>query len=225
MLGKTNLLGAVTAIAFFVSAILVFAFRLLGKLQYGHWIGYFEFLLAIPLIYLLIQAPQLGRPALYYIQIGCILAWLAAGTGGTGLLCQRKPLRVLWQDRLRFFESTATARCPRSSCDPFHGRAERRNPVSRAGVLCADPRLGKYNPGNLWECPPCRCPLCTFTSHPGFHIWNVTFFRFDSDSASVCDLDLVGSVGGYGGQCMAGSEPPFRGQCDSGCAGPDNTNG
>jgi hypothetical protein len=76
MLEKMNLLGAVTAIAFFVSAILVFVFRLLGKPQYGHWIGYFEFLLAIPLIYLLFQAPQLGRPALYYIQIGCMLAWL-----------------------------------------------------------------------------------------------------------------------------------------------------
>ena len=76
MLEKTNLLGAVTAIAFFVSAILVFVFRLLGKPQYGHWIGYFEFLLAIPLIYLLFQAPRLERPALYYIQIACMLAWL-----------------------------------------------------------------------------------------------------------------------------------------------------
>ncbi len=76
MLEKTNLLGAVTAIAFFISAILVFVFRLLGKPQYENWIGYFEFLLAIPLIYLLIHAPQLGRPALYYIQIACMLAWL-----------------------------------------------------------------------------------------------------------------------------------------------------
>ena len=76
MLERTNLIGAVTAIAFFVSAILVFVFRLLGKPQYGHWIGYFEFLLAIPLIFLLVKAPQLGRPALYYIQVGCMLAWL-----------------------------------------------------------------------------------------------------------------------------------------------------
>jgi hypothetical protein len=76
MLEKTNLLGAVTAIVFFVSAILVFAFRLMDKPQYGHWIGYFEFLLAIPLIFLLVKAPHLGRPALYYIQIGCMLAWL-----------------------------------------------------------------------------------------------------------------------------------------------------
>lgn len=77
MLEKTDLLGAITAIAFFVSAILVFAFRLLGKPHYGHWIGYFEFLLAIPLIFLLVTAPQLERPTLYYIQIACILTWLA----------------------------------------------------------------------------------------------------------------------------------------------------
>ena len=71
-----DLLGAITADAFYVSAILVFASRLLGKQQYGHWIGYFEFLLAIPLAFLLLIAPRLGRPALYYVQIGCMLAWL-----------------------------------------------------------------------------------------------------------------------------------------------------
>ncbi len=76
MLERTNLLGAVTAVTFFVSAILVFFFRLLGKPQYGHWIGYFEFLLAIPLVFLLVKAPQLGRSSLYYIQVGCMLAWL-----------------------------------------------------------------------------------------------------------------------------------------------------
>lgn len=76
MLERTNLIGAITAIAFFISAIFVFTFRLLGKPQYGHWVGYFEFLLAIPLIYLLIQAPRLERPTLYYIQIACMLAWL-----------------------------------------------------------------------------------------------------------------------------------------------------
>jgi hypothetical protein len=32
----------------------------LGKPQYGLWIGYFEFLLVIPLIYLLVKAPELG---------------------------------------------------------------------------------------------------------------------------------------------------------------------
>jgi hypothetical protein len=76
VLEKTSQLGAIVAIAFFISAILVFIFRLLGKPQYGHWIGYFEFLLAIPLIFLLLEAPRLERPTLYYIQVGCMLAWL-----------------------------------------------------------------------------------------------------------------------------------------------------
>ena len=73
---KLNLIGALTAIAFFASAILVFVFRLIGKPQYGHWVGYFEFTLAIPLVYLLFKAPAAGRPAIYYIQIGAILLWL-----------------------------------------------------------------------------------------------------------------------------------------------------
>jgi hypothetical protein len=76
MLEKTNLLGAIVAVAFYVSAILVFIFRLPGQPQFGHWIGYFEFLLGMPLIYLLVKAPQLERPVLYYIQIGLMLTWL-----------------------------------------------------------------------------------------------------------------------------------------------------
>jgi hypothetical protein len=44
--------------------------------EFEHWMGYFEFLLSIPLIYLLLRAPQLQRPVLYYIQIGCMLGWL-----------------------------------------------------------------------------------------------------------------------------------------------------
>ncbi len=73
---KLNLIGALTAVAFFISAILVFTFRLLGKPQIGHWIGYFEFALAIPLVYLLINAPKYNRPTIYYIQIGAMLLWL-----------------------------------------------------------------------------------------------------------------------------------------------------
>jgi hypothetical protein len=76
MLEKTNRLGAIVAVAFYISAILIFVFRLFSKPQFENWIGYFEFLLAIPLIYLLLNAPQLQRPILYYIQIGCMLAWL-----------------------------------------------------------------------------------------------------------------------------------------------------
>jgi hypothetical protein len=76
MLEKANLLGAIVAVAFYVSAILVFIFRLVGKPEYGHQTGYFEFLLAIPMILLLLTAPALERPSLYYVQISCMLAWL-----------------------------------------------------------------------------------------------------------------------------------------------------
>ena len=78
MLERINQLGAMVTILFYVSAILVFVFRLLGRPQYGHWIGYFEFLLVLPLVYLLLTAPQLQRSLLYYIQIGLMVAWLIA---------------------------------------------------------------------------------------------------------------------------------------------------
>lgn len=73
---KTNLIGLITALAFFISASLVFVFRMLGRPRLEYWLGIFEFLLAIPLIYLLIKAPAEHRPVLYYIQIGAILLWL-----------------------------------------------------------------------------------------------------------------------------------------------------
>jgi hypothetical protein len=59
MLENTNRLCAIVAIAFYVSAILIFVFRFLDMPPFGNWIGYFEFPLAIPLIYLLLKAPQL----------------------------------------------------------------------------------------------------------------------------------------------------------------------
>lgn len=76
MLELTNLLGALVAVLFYVSAILVFIFRLIDKPEYGRWMGYLEFLLLIPLGYLLVTAPQLKRPALYYLQIGLMIVWL-----------------------------------------------------------------------------------------------------------------------------------------------------
>jgi hypothetical protein len=71
-----NLLGALVAVLFFVSAILVFVFRLAHKPRAGYWLGIFEICLALPIIYLLVSAPAQHRPAIYYVQIGCILLWL-----------------------------------------------------------------------------------------------------------------------------------------------------
>ena len=76
-LKAANLIGAVTALIFYGTSILVFALRLAGITRLGYWIGIFQFCLAAPLIYLLIIAPSLDRPALYYIQIALLLVWLA----------------------------------------------------------------------------------------------------------------------------------------------------
>lgn len=76
MLSAVNRLGAIVAVVFYVSAILVFVSRLMGRPQHGRTIGYFEFALALPLGYLLLTASGLGRPWLYYVQIGLMLAWL-----------------------------------------------------------------------------------------------------------------------------------------------------
>jgi hypothetical protein len=71
-----DFLGAMVAIVFFISAIMVFALRLMKKTSISYWIGIFEFILGIPMIYLLLKAPEFSRPVLYYIQIGFILMWL-----------------------------------------------------------------------------------------------------------------------------------------------------
>jgi hypothetical protein len=76
MLERMNLLGAFVAIGIYLSCILVFIFRLLGRPQVGHWIGYLQFLAALPLVYLLVTASQYERPALYYLQISLMLGFL-----------------------------------------------------------------------------------------------------------------------------------------------------
>lgn len=77
MVEQLNILGAVVAVLFFVSASLVFILRLVKRPGAVRWLRYFEYLLALPLIYLLIQAPVVHRATLYYIQAGFVLLWLA----------------------------------------------------------------------------------------------------------------------------------------------------
>ncbi len=76
LVDTTNFVGALTAVIFLISAILVFVFRLLNKPEVGTWMGYVQFVLAVPLLYLLYQAWRMGRPRLYVIQILCVLLWL-----------------------------------------------------------------------------------------------------------------------------------------------------
>jgi hypothetical protein len=75
---KLNLLGAITAIAFYASAIALFVLRMMRKTKAEFWIGIFEFGTGLPLLYLLFRAPEFQRAVLYYIQIGCMLSWLIA---------------------------------------------------------------------------------------------------------------------------------------------------
>jgi hypothetical protein len=73
---KLDLVGAITAHVIFISSIITFASRMIFDLEPGHWVGTPILLMAFPLAYLLIRAPEFDRPLLYYIQIGIMLVWL-----------------------------------------------------------------------------------------------------------------------------------------------------
>ena len=74
---QINVLGAVTTLAYFSSMILIFVLRLLGKPEYGRWLGLAQTLVAIPMVgYLIYTAAQFQRPRLYIIQLGLFLAFL-----------------------------------------------------------------------------------------------------------------------------------------------------
>ena len=73
---RLDLLGAIVAHVIFVSSILTFTSRLVFGVKPGHWIGIPILLMAFPLGYLLIKAPEFNRPLLYYIQVSMMLVWL-----------------------------------------------------------------------------------------------------------------------------------------------------
>ena len=76
MLESTNKLGAIAAHVVFISSIATFGARMLFNLRPGHWVGIPLLLMVFPLGYLLLVAPGLKRPVLYYIQIGLMLAFI-----------------------------------------------------------------------------------------------------------------------------------------------------
>ncbi len=73
---KLDFLGAVVAHVVFISSRITFASRMIFKLKPGHWVGIPILLMAFPLGYLLLRAPEFNRPFLYYVQIGTMLVWL-----------------------------------------------------------------------------------------------------------------------------------------------------
>lgn len=75
---KANLTGAIVGVSYYAICIFIFAFRLAGHSQYGHWIGHAQFLAIVPLSYLLVVAPRFDRAPLYYLQIILLLIFVIA---------------------------------------------------------------------------------------------------------------------------------------------------
>jgi hypothetical protein len=73
---KANVLGALLAYAIYVTVILIFIVRLMKRPALEHGLGLVLMIAAVPLVYLLAVAPAFRRPALYYVQIGLMLAFL-----------------------------------------------------------------------------------------------------------------------------------------------------
>lgn len=73
---RHDLISVITAVVFFICAILVFLARLAGKPGLGKTLGAFQFLLIFPLLWLLFNAPGNGRGLLHIIQIAVVLLWL-----------------------------------------------------------------------------------------------------------------------------------------------------
>jgi len=73
---KLNILGASISVFILAVCSLIFIFRLFGLDTVEYWFGIVFILTAIPLIYLLYTANQIKRPAIYYIQLGFMIAFI-----------------------------------------------------------------------------------------------------------------------------------------------------
>jgi hypothetical protein len=78
MVERLDLVGAVVTLVIFLFSILVFVFRMIGRLGWAKWMGIITLTMSLPLVYLLIKAPEAERRGLYYIQIGFMLLWMLA---------------------------------------------------------------------------------------------------------------------------------------------------
>lgn len=87
-----DFVGGITAMVIYVSSIVTFTARLAFVVGAGHWVGIPILLTALPLGYLLATAPGVGRPFLYYVQVGLMLLWIVL------LLVLDYWLQVPWRD-------------------------------------------------------------------------------------------------------------------------------
>lgn len=73
MKDRLDLVGAMTAYVIYISSIVTFAARMFFDVRPGNWIGIPFLAMAVPLAYLLLKAPAVDRPLLYYIQVGLMV--------------------------------------------------------------------------------------------------------------------------------------------------------
>ena len=69
----TNLVGAITANAYMLLIIAVFALRIAGQADVARWIGLASTIVVLPLAYLLVVALHAGRPPIYFIWLGLMI--------------------------------------------------------------------------------------------------------------------------------------------------------
>ncbi len=73
-----NLLGAITGLTYYISCILVFLLRIVGRPRAGRALGFAQIVFVVPLAVLLVTAPRLARGPLYYVQAVLLLLFVAA---------------------------------------------------------------------------------------------------------------------------------------------------
>lgn len=76
MLKNYNLYGVVLTLLIYCLTILVFVFRKLDYTKLEHYTGIVEVMLLIPWIIYFIKGIPLGRPMIFYVQVGLIIVWL-----------------------------------------------------------------------------------------------------------------------------------------------------
>jgi hypothetical protein len=75
-INKANWLGTIIGLTILVSCILISIFRLLGFSKLEYWTGMIVISTSLPILWLIVKAGEFHRPAIYYIQLGVMSAFI-----------------------------------------------------------------------------------------------------------------------------------------------------
>ena len=70
MAGTADLVGAISANAYMLLIIAMFAARLVGKFETGRWLGIASSLVLVPLVYLFVAGFKTDRRIIYFVWLG-----------------------------------------------------------------------------------------------------------------------------------------------------------